>query len=62
MLIFVWLLQNVRSMMPAIAMTPVRVLVDSRDSQPPPPPSSDSAITQPVTLVPSIAPSIMPMA
>ena len=43
-------------------MTPVRVAVESSLIQPSPPLRSLRQMTQPVTLVPRIAPRIMPMA
>ena len=55
---FVWFLVNMRSMMPTTAITPERVAVESSDFRLPPPSIYERQITQPVTLVPMIAPSI----
>ena len=55
-------LQNMRRMMPITATTPVRVAVESRDTQPEPPSRADRQMIQPVTLVPRMAPMMMPMA
>ena len=43
-------------------MMPVRVAVLSRETHPLPPPMLDRPMIHPVTLVPRIAPSTMPMA
>ena len=53
---------NMRRMMPITAMMPVSVAVLSNCTQPLPPERSDRQMIQPVTLVPRIAPSTMPMA
>ena len=58
----VWCLQNIRRMMPATATIPVRVEVDSRETQPAPPSREDRQMIHPVTLVPRMAPMTMPMA
>lgn len=55
-------LENMRRMMPMTATMPVRVEVDSRETQPEPPSREDRQMIQPVTLVPRIAPMTMPMA
>lgn len=55
-------LVNMRRMMPITAMIPVSVAVLSSCTQPLPPERSDRQMIQPVTLVPRIAPSTMPMA
>ena len=59
-----WLcfLAAMRRMMPTTATIPVRVEVDSRDTQPEPPSRAERHIIQPVTLVPKMAPRMMPMA
>ena len=56
------LLLNIRRIMPITATTPVRVAVESRDTQPEPPSRADRQMIQPVTLVPRMAPMMMPMA
>ena len=54
---------NMRMKMPTSAMMPVKVAVEKRDNQPPPPPpTAESAITQPVMLVPRMAPSTIGIA
>ena len=44
-----------------MATTAVMVAVENRDTQPPPPPRSDRHNSQPVTLVPTLAPRMMGM-
>ena len=51
-------LVNIRKMIPATAMTPVRVAVDSNVFKPPAPSIYERQMTQPVTLVPRMAPRI----
>ncbi len=55
-------LQNMRSTMPAMAVSPVSVAVDSSLTQPLPPLNSDRQMTHPVMLVPRMEPSTIPMA
>ena len=57
---FVCDLENIRSTMPTIEITPVSVAVEKSSVQPAPePPSSERQSTQPVMLVPRIAPMTM---
>jgi hypothetical protein len=49
-------------MMPIIAIMPVSVEVDKICMRPPLVPSAERQMTQPVTLVPKMAPRIMPIA
>ena len=62
MCLWVARLAAVRTTIPAMAISPVRVDVDRSETQPLPPLMSDRQMTQPVTLVPRIAPKIMPVA
>ena len=48
--------------MPTSAMIPVSVAVEKREIHPSPPPNSERQITQPVILVPSMAPSTIGIA
>ena len=54
-------LETMRSSVPAMATAAVMVAVENRDTQPPPPPNRDRHKSQPVTLVPTLAPRMMGM-
>ena len=60
----VGLLQNIRRIIPITATTHVKVEVESSltHTEPPSPSIPERQTTQPVTLVPSIAPRMMPIA
>ena len=51
-----------RKIVPTMATAAVMVAVENRDTQPPPPPMRDRHSSQPVTLVPTLAPRMMGMA